>query len=213
MTIKLNGSTAGSVALDAPASTTSSADIIFKLPVADGTAGQVLQTDGSGNLSWVTPGAGKVLQVQSTTKTDEFEHSSLAESTYSNAAMSVSITPSNASNKILIRVMATVSTNVADTRIAMGIFKAGSILVQGDASGVKTRATAETYQDIQASAETISAEFLDTAGGTSAITYDIRLLHSQGGGANIFLNRSGLDHNSVGYYRTVSTITATEISV
>jgi hypothetical protein len=54
MTIKLNGSTAGSVALDAPASTTGNADIQFKLPVADGTAGQVLQTDGSGNLSWVT---------------------------------------------------------------------------------------------------------------------------------------------------------------
>ena len=56
MTIKLNGSTAGSVALDAPASTTGNADINFKLPVADGTAGQVLMTDGSGNLSWVTPG-------------------------------------------------------------------------------------------------------------------------------------------------------------
>ena len=54
MTIKLNGSTAGSVALDAPASTTGNADIQFKLPVADGTSGQVLQTDGSGNLSWVT---------------------------------------------------------------------------------------------------------------------------------------------------------------
>jgi|TARA_Y100000289_G_scaffold62371_1_gene71470 hypothetical protein len=54
MTIKLNGSTAGSVALDAPASTTGNADISFKLPIADGSAGQVLQTDGSGNLSWVT---------------------------------------------------------------------------------------------------------------------------------------------------------------
>ena len=54
MTIKLNGSTAGSVSLDAPASTTSSADIAFMLPVADGSAGQVLMTDGSGNLSWVT---------------------------------------------------------------------------------------------------------------------------------------------------------------
>ena len=54
MTLKLNGSSSGSVALDAPASTTSGADITFKLPVADGSAGQVLQTDGSGNLSWVT---------------------------------------------------------------------------------------------------------------------------------------------------------------
>ena len=54
MTLKLNGSSSGSVALDAPASTTSGADITFKLPVADGTSGQVLQTDGSGNLSWVS---------------------------------------------------------------------------------------------------------------------------------------------------------------
>ena len=55
MTIKLNGSTAGSVALDAPASTTGTADINFKLPVDDGTAGQVLKTEGSGNLRWTKP--------------------------------------------------------------------------------------------------------------------------------------------------------------
>ena len=42
MTVKLNGSSSGSVALDAPASTTGGADVVFKLPVADGTAGQVL---------------------------------------------------------------------------------------------------------------------------------------------------------------------------
>ena len=55
MSIKLNGSTGGSVSLDAPPSTTSQYDITFKLPVADGSAGQVLMTDGSGNLSWVNP--------------------------------------------------------------------------------------------------------------------------------------------------------------
>ena len=52
MSIKLNGSTAGSVSLDAPASTTSSADITFKFPVADGSANQLLKTDGSGQLSF-----------------------------------------------------------------------------------------------------------------------------------------------------------------
>ena len=55
MTLKLNGSTSGSVSIDAPASTTGGADVAFKFPVADGSAGQVLQTDGSGNLSWVDP--------------------------------------------------------------------------------------------------------------------------------------------------------------
>ena len=63
MTIKLNGSTAGSVSLDAPASTTGSADIAFKLPVADGSAGQVIKTDGSGNLSFGAGGNTGSLQV------------------------------------------------------------------------------------------------------------------------------------------------------
>ena len=54
MTIKLNGSTAGSVSLDAPASTTGSADIAFKLPVADGSANQVIKSDGSGNLGFTS---------------------------------------------------------------------------------------------------------------------------------------------------------------
>ena len=39
---------------------TLAASISFKLPVNDGSAGQVLQTDGNGNLSWVTPAAANV---------------------------------------------------------------------------------------------------------------------------------------------------------
>ena len=53
MTLKLNGSTSGSISLDAPASTTGGSDVTLTLPVNDGNAGQILQTDGSGNLSWV----------------------------------------------------------------------------------------------------------------------------------------------------------------
>ena len=54
MSIKLNGSTAGSVSLDAPASTTGSNDIAFMLPIADGSANQVIKTDGSGNLGFIS---------------------------------------------------------------------------------------------------------------------------------------------------------------
>ena len=54
MTIKLNGSTAGSVALDAPASTTGNADIALTLPVADGTNGQAITTNGNGQLAFTT---------------------------------------------------------------------------------------------------------------------------------------------------------------
>ena len=41
------------VTISAPASNPTS-NVTFKLPQEDGSAGQVLQTDGNGNLSWVT---------------------------------------------------------------------------------------------------------------------------------------------------------------
>ena len=53
--IKLVHSGGNSVSLTTPTSNPSS-NITFKLPQADGTAGQVLQTDGNGNLTFVNPG-------------------------------------------------------------------------------------------------------------------------------------------------------------
>ena len=53
--IKLVHSGGNSVSLTTPTNNPSS-NVTFKLPQADGSSGQVLQTDGNGNLSWVTPG-------------------------------------------------------------------------------------------------------------------------------------------------------------
>ena len=50
MTLKLNGSSSGYTAIDAPASAGSNTLV---LPANNGSAGQILQTDGSGNLTWV----------------------------------------------------------------------------------------------------------------------------------------------------------------
>jgi len=47
----------GTIALKAPATTTSNAAVTLKLPVADGGANQLLKTDGSGNLGWATDSA------------------------------------------------------------------------------------------------------------------------------------------------------------
>jgi len=56
------------VALKAPASL--SADLTFTLPTADGTNGQVLSTNGSGVLSFITPASG--ISWQSSVKTSGF---------------------------------------------------------------------------------------------------------------------------------------------
>ena len=62
--LKLKHSGGNSVSLNPPSSAPSSSEVAFKLPNADGSANQVLKTDGSGNLGWssvVEDSSGKVL--------------------------------------------------------------------------------------------------------------------------------------------------------
>jgi len=57
--IKLNAASGGgSVSLKAPSTTTGNAAVELQLPVADGSANQVLKTDGSGNLSFAADAGG-----------------------------------------------------------------------------------------------------------------------------------------------------------
>ena len=49
MSIKLKHSGGNSVSLNPPTSAPTSSEVAFKLPTSDGTAGQVLKNDGSGN--------------------------------------------------------------------------------------------------------------------------------------------------------------------
>ena len=77
-----------------------SADTLQRLAV--GTTGQVLTVDTTldGKIKWATPaGGGKVLQVVQGTLTTAFTTTSLS---YVDTGLSVSITPSSASSKVLI---------------------------------------------------------------------------------------------------------------
>ena len=56
--IKLVQSGGNAVSLAVPTSNPSSSEVEFKLPTADGSAGQVLQTDGAGSVSWATVSGG-----------------------------------------------------------------------------------------------------------------------------------------------------------
>ena len=67
--IKLNAASGGgSVSLQAPTSTTGNANVEFKLPVADGTSGQALTTNASGQLAFATVSTA----IQTTSGTDNF---------------------------------------------------------------------------------------------------------------------------------------------
>ena len=83
--IKLKHSGGNSSIIAAPSSNPSS-DVTFRLPNADGSAGQVLQTDGSGNLSWVSLGMTKLASTEcaeGSASTTAFHFNNVFSSTYS----------------------------------------------------------------------------------------------------------------------------------
>jgi len=172
----------------------------------------IVDTDmlANGAVTATKRGAGAILQVVSTTKTDVFSEDT-ANVTYTSAALAATITPSNASNKILVSVNATIGMETG-SRIGYGLFKGGTILVQGDADGSRTRVTFQTDNYSAGRGEFIGGQFLDTAGSTSAITYDIRLIHGQGGTKFLYLNRPGSNSASANYMRSISTMTLMEIA-
>ena len=190
MTIKLNGSTAGSVALDAPASTTGSADIQFKLPVADGTAGQVLTTDGSGNLSWASD-KGKILQVVQTHYSDRISASIASGGEWAPSQLNCSITPSATSSKVLITAKVAVGFEINTRQIFMKVFRDSTEIAQGDSGGGSySRAASNVFIYQSSRVEDIIFQFLDTPSTTSSTTYSFRFFHSQTATATIYLNRA-----------------------
>ena len=92
------------VALKAP--DTIASNLTLTLPSADGSSGQVLQTNGSGVLSFagVSASAGQVIQVVTGTAGAV----SITSSTDVTTNITASITPSSTSNKILILITSTV---------------------------------------------------------------------------------------------------------
>ena len=68
MSIKLKHSGGNSVSLNAPTSAPTSSEVAFKLPTSDGSANQVMKTDGSGNLSFGAGGLFSSYAIISDTK-------------------------------------------------------------------------------------------------------------------------------------------------
>ena len=100
--VKLTATTGGgATSLEAPNATTGNANVSWKLPVADGSNGQALTTNASGQLAFSTVAGGKILQVQvaTSTTTDQTPSGNTA---WTQVGPTVTITPASSSNKILV---------------------------------------------------------------------------------------------------------------
>jgi len=188
----------------------------YTLPQTDGSAGQVLKTDGSGNLSWTTPSAGKVIQIVQDTKTDTFMTSSASDVEVT--GLSVSITPSSSSNKILVSIHLGMVGGQDDSYAGFTLYReiggSSTDLIKGDAGGgIRPSVTfvgmTNNFEDYNA--YSASFEFLDSPNTTSAITYKIKV-RSGYSNNNIYINRMHTDDNQNYTFRSASTYTAREIA-
>ena len=170
--------------------------------------------DGTVDADTLASGAGgKVLQVQQATKTDTASNSTASGGVWTPTTPKCSITPSNASNKILIQ--ATIPLAIAQDQhnIYLTVLKDGSLMsFIGDADGNMTRTTVGTFNYNNYRFQAAHYSYLDTAGGTSAIEYSLRLSHDSGSSSTIYMNRTEATDNVDDRHRGAASIILTEIA-
>ena len=159
--------------------------------------------------------AGKVLQVKSTTKTDTTSFASSSTNTFVDiSGMSVSITPSSTSSKILVMFTANVGQDTTAT-IHVRLMRDSTPIYVGDTVGsnrnqqsaiLRTNSTPYTVE-----IGNLNGTHLDSPATTSAITYKLQGTLGSSYSGNFYLNRSGAwaDDNFVG--SPASSITVMEI--
>jgi hypothetical protein len=187
--------------------------IITSAKIVDGTIVNADINASAGIVSTKLSGTGKVLQVVSTNKTDTFASSSIANTFVDVTGLSVSITPSSASNKILI--LATINHGTDGVRAtALKLLRDSTAINIGTALGNRTAASTvaigENYDTNRG--EVSSINFLDSPSTTSSTTYKIQIGILEATGNVARVNTSGADGDFTYIARSASTITVMEIA-
>ena len=198
--IKLLHSGGNGVILAAPSSN----------PAADRTL--TLPGDADGTIA-TTATAGKILQVVQTVKTSKqtIQSTSLTDI----AGMSVTITPSSSSNKVLISYSLIAFTNGGQywsMRLLRGSDSTIFIGDQNPSATSQQRASFGGYTQSYVEARCIAQEFLDSPNTTSATTYKLQAHTPYSSSYIIGINSSPTQDNYTYMNNCVSTITAMEVA-
>ena len=155
--------------------------------------------------------AGSVLQVVTVNKTDTF---SMASATWTDVTgLSLSITPSSTSNKILISASIALSSSSDFSYIRL--LRNSTVIDVGDAVGSRPQVTgAASYPAAspQYMLFQIPVTYLDSPATTSAVTYKFQLRNGTTG-STAYINRTSSDRDTADYeWRTPSNIVLMEIA-
>ena len=183
------------------------ADTVSRLAV--GANGTVLTADSAEatGIKWAAPASsGKVLQVVTTNKTDTFSTASTALTDLT--GLSVSITPSSASSRILVLFSINYSISQGTGQQYFQLLRGSTAIAQGDAAGSRSQTSSQGAPAQDYLMTNYGLSFVDSPSTTSATTYKIQTRVTAGTG---YINRTVTDTDSGVYPRGISTITVMEI--
>jgi len=197
MSLRLKGSTSGYVELDAPATAGSNTLV---LPNGNGSSGQYLQTDGSGGLSWQTVTTGKILQVQSQTTTTRSTEAISANSAGTTKWLTVNITPSSTSSKIIV--WYTLKGSMSYSHMGTILRRGTTPISVGTSPGQRAATTTFEYTDPGTNTRISShtACFVDSPGVTSQLDYNV-IVHNSDNQAHTFYANSTVNNTDTATLR------------
>ena len=170
-------------------------------------------TSAGGTLTGTWSGAGKVLQVVSTHKNDVFTVSASTGSYSDITGLSVTITPSSSSNKVLVLLNTNFSTTSVNQRGGFRLQRGTTTIGAGNAqsNSIEALNSAFCIRENDSDAKMLSTTFLDSPSTTSATTYKLQV-GAESSAGTIVINRCGAESNSNTYYEGASNITVMEIA-
>jgi len=162
----------------------------------------------SGQVIQAVVGVGKVLQVVSTNLPTTFTSSSTSFTDIT--GLTVSITPTLNTSKILVIASVSGENDYGVTSCSIRLARGGTGIFVGDTAGSRT--LGNHFEGISASSMvTAGLSFLDSPATTSATTYSVQGRNITAG--TFYINRTKTDTDSASFMRAASSITVMEISV
>ena len=154
---------------------------------------------------------GCTLQVLQTPKTDTFTTSSTSFTDIT--GLSVNITPSSTSSKVLVFMDCKVA-SATNVSAFVRMVRDSTAIYVGDAASNRQRATMSNSDDPSSqSIFQMSGMFLDSPSTTSQVTYKVQILSEPSGNTgNVYVNRSDADTDNDQEGRYASSITVMEIA-
>jgi len=154
---------------------------------------------------------GCTLQVLQTPKTDTFTTSSTSFTDIT--GLSVNITPSSTSSKVLVFMDCKVA-SASNVTAFVRMMRDSTAIYVGDAASNRQRATMSNSDDPSSQfIFQMSGMFLDSPSTTSQVTYKVQILSEPSGNTgNVYVNRSDADTDNDQEGRYASSITVMEIA-